>query len=63
MSSYQSFEHLERKCTLKLLEVKDSDIRILTLGQGRDAVDRGIHIGGAMSAVIPMVTIYYYLMI
>ena len=63
MSSYQSFEHLERKCTLNLLEVKDSDIRILTLGQGRDAVDRGIHIGGAMSAVIPMVTIYYYLMI
>jgi transketolase N-terminal domain/subunit/transketolase C-terminal domain/subunit len=44
---------------LKLLEVKDSDIRILTLEQGQDAVDRGIHIGGAMSAVIPMVTLYY----
>jgi transketolase N-terminal domain/subunit/transketolase C-terminal domain/subunit len=44
---------------VKLLEIKDVDIRILTLGQARDAVDHGIHIGGAFSAVVPLVTLYY----
>ncbi|MEW6547959.1 MAG: transketolase C-terminal domain-containing protein [Spirochaetota bacterium] len=41
------------------LRVKDSEIRILCLEQGRDAVDRGIHIGGAFSAVVPLVALYY----
>jgi len=49
----------ERQGMLKLLEIKDSDIRIMTLEQGRDAVDKGIHIGGAMSATVPLVAIYY----
>jgi hypothetical protein len=40
----------------KLLEIKDSDIRITTLMQCHDAVDKGIHIGGAFSATIPMVS-------
>lgn len=44
---------------IKLLEIKDSDIRLLTLLQARDAVDKGLHIGGAFSAVIPMVALYY----
>jgi len=44
---------------LLLLRIKDSDIRILCLEQGRDAVDRGIHIGGAFSAVVPLVALYY----
>jgi transketolase len=44
---------------LKLLAIKDSDIRILTLGQSRDAVDKGLHAGGAMSAVIPLATLFY----
>ena len=44
---------------LSLLRIKDSDIRILCLEQGRDAVDRGIHIGGAFSAVVPLVALYY----
>lgn len=48
-----------RRALLALLEIKDSDIRILTIEQGRDAVDRGIHIGGAMSAVVPLVALYY----
>lgn len=48
-----------RQGVLKLLEIKDSDIRLLTLGQARDAVDKGIHIGGAFSAIIPMVALYY----
>ena len=44
---------------LSLLRIKDSDIRILCLEQGRDAVDKGIHIGGAFSAVVPLVALYY----
>jgi transketolase len=48
-----------RKALISLLEIKDSDIRIMILEQGRDAADRGIHIGGAMSATIPMVAVYY----
>jgi transketolase N-terminal domain/subunit/transketolase C-terminal domain/subunit len=48
-----------RQGVLKLLDIKDSDIRILTLEQCRDAVDKGIHAGGAFSAVIPLVALYY----
>ena len=44
---------------MKLLVVKDSDIRILTLEQCRDAVDKGLHAGGAFSAVIPLTALYY----
>lgn len=43
----------------KLLEIKDSDIRMATIEQGFNAVDQGIHIGGAMSGVIPLVALYY----
>lgn len=52
-------DHALRKGIVHLLEIKDSDIRILTLQQARDAVDRGIHAGGAFSAVVPLVSIYY----
>ncbi len=44
---------------LSLLRIKDSQIRMLCIEQGRDAVDRGIHIGGAFSAVVPLVALYY----
>jgi hypothetical protein len=44
---------------LKLLAIKDSDIRLLTLEQCRDAVDKSLHAGGAFSATIPLVTLYY----
>src|SRR3954470_6512659 len=50
---------LVRKGILKLLEIKDSDIRILTLEQCRDAADKGLHAGGAFSATIPLVALYY----
>src|SRR4051812_14716881 len=50
---------LVRKGILKLLEIKDSDIRILTLEQCRDAADKGLHAGGAFSATIPLVSLYY----
>jgi hypothetical protein len=44
-----------RRGMLMLLAIKDSDIRILTLRQSRDAVDKGLHAGGAFSATIPLV--------
>ena len=52
-------EELVRKGLIKLLELQDSDIRILTVEQARDAVDKGLHAGGAFSAVIPLVALYY----
>ena len=48
-----------RQGILKLLAIKDSDIRLLTLEQCRDAVDQGLHAGGAFSATIPLVALYY----
>ena len=52
-------DHLLREGILKLLLIKDSDIRMLTLEQCRDAVDKSLHAGGAFSATIPLVTLYY----
>src|SRR5438128_9033301 len=52
-------DFLLRQGILKLLAVKDSDIRTLTLEQCRDAVDNGLHAGGAFSATIPLVALYY----
>jgi transketolase len=52
-------EYLLRQGVLKLLAVKDSDVRILTLQQSRDAVDKGLHAGGAFSATIPLVALFY----
>ena len=43
----------------QLLQVKDSDIRLLNLHQCRYAIDSSIHIGGASSATIPMVSLFY----
>jgi len=52
-------DHFLRAGILKLLAIKDSDIRILTLEQSRDAVDLGLHAGGAFSATIPLVALFY----
>src|SRR5438445_1172138 len=52
-------DYLVRQGILKLLAVKDSDIPILTLEQCRDAVDKGLHAGGAFSATIPLVALFY----
>src|SRR5450755_378901 len=48
-----------RQAILRLLAVKDSDVRLLTLQQSRDAVDLGLHAGGAFSATIPLVALFY----
>src|SRR6202011_1876008 len=54
-----SNEFRQRRALLSLLDIKDSDIRILNLEQCRDAVDKGLHAGGAFSAVVPLVALYY----
>jgi transketolase len=54
-----SDDFARRRALLRLLDVKDSDIRILNLEQCRDAVDKGLHAGGAFSAVVPLVALYY----
>jgi transketolase len=48
-----------RQGILKLLAIKDSDIRLLTLAQCREAIDKSLHAGGAFSATIPLVALYY----
>lgn len=55
----QAASHILRQGVLRMLDIKDSDIRILALEQCRDAVDKGIHAGGAFSAVVPLVALYY----
>jgi transketolase len=50
---------LVNKGISQLLEIKDSDIRLLSLHQCRHAVDNSIHIGGAFSATVPMVSLFY----
>ncbi len=52
-------DYLLRQAIYKLLAVKDSDVRLLTLEQCRDAVDKSLHAGGAFSATIPLVTLFY----
>lgn len=59
MREQMNREGLVRAGLIRLLEIKDSDIRILTVEQARDAVDKGIHVGGAFSAVVPLVALYY----
>jgi transketolase len=54
-----SEEFVLRQAILRLLEIKDSDIRLLNMQQCRDAVDKSLHSGGASSAVIPLVTLFY----
>ena len=50
---------LLRQGILRLLRIKDSDVRLLTLEQAREAIDKSLHSGGAFSATIPLVTLYY----
>lgn len=44
---------------VRLLAIKDIDIRLSNLEQCRKAVDGAIHIGGAFSATIPLVSLFY----
>ena len=56
---HDTHSQLYRRGLVKLLEIKDSDVRIGSLRQGAEAVDRGIHLGGAFSATIPLVSLFY----
>jgi hypothetical protein len=44
MNVAREVEALFRTGLIGFFEIKDSDIRILTLGQARDASDKGIHV-------------------
>src|SRR5260370_10035585 len=48
-----------RQALLGLLAIKESDIRLLNLERCCYAVDKGLHAGGAFSAVVPLVSLYY----
>src|SRR2546423_14416489 len=48
-----------RRGVLKMLAIKDSDVRLLILEQCRYAIDQGLHAGGAFSATVPLVALYY----
>jgi transketolase len=50
---------LINKGVVLLLQIKDADIRLMNLYQCRYSVDSSIHIGGASSATIPMVSLFY----
>jgi transketolase len=52
-------DYLLRQGLLRLLAVKDSDVRLSCLEQCRTAVDESLHAGGAFSATIPLVSLYY----
>ncbi|HEY6507449.1 MAG TPA: hypothetical protein VIY56_05510, partial [Vicinamibacterales bacterium] len=52
-------DYLRRRGLLALLAIKDSDVRVSTLEQCRDAVDKSLHAGGAFSATIPLVALHY----
>src|ERR1700691_6186316 len=56
---FRKDDYAMRQGILKLLAIKDSDVRLLTLEQCRDAVDKGLHSGGAFSATIPLVALFY----
>jgi transketolase len=56
---FRKDDYATRQGILKLLAIKDSDIRLLTLEQCRDAVDKGLHAGGAFSSIIPLVALFY----
>jgi transketolase N-terminal domain/subunit len=59
LTEIQQGQQLFRDGLMQLLAIKDSDIRLETLKQGIEAVDKGIHIGGAFSATIPLVSLFY----
>ena len=48
-----------RAAFIKLLEVKETSLRAGMLEQAYSAADKGMHIGGAFSALIPLTALYY----
>src|SRR4029078_10254957 len=59
VSPAANHDYFLRQGILKLLAVKDSDIRLLSLEQCQYAIDKSLHAGGAFSATIPLVALYY----
>ncbi len=44
---------------IKLLKVKETDLRIDTIHQCKTSIDKGIHIGGAYSCLLPLTALFY----
>lgn len=42
-----------------LLSIKDAEIRRAITHQARTAIDKSVHAGGALSSVVPLVSLYY----
>ena len=55
----QSGQELTRLGILKLLDIKDIDMRLDIVLQGKTAADRGVHSGGAFSGIVPMTAMFY----
>src|SRR3984957_20352057 len=56
---FRNEDYALRQGILKLLAIKDSDIRLLTLEKARHCVHKGLPAGGAFSALIPLVALFY----
>lgn len=54
-----SFDRQVSRVKAALLRVKEEDIRLKIVLQGETAIDKGVHIGGAYSAVLPLVSLFY----
>lgn len=44
---------------IHLFQLKENDLRTDTISQAKTAIDKGIHIGGAYSSILPMTVLYY----
>ncbi|MFW5843225.1 MAG: transketolase C-terminal domain-containing protein [Spirochaetota bacterium] len=49
----------EQRVRNLLLSIKDAQTRRAIIHQARTAVDKAVHVGGAFSSVVPLVSLYY----
>lgn len=57
--SYRDCESLQsQNAFMSLLSIKDCDLRLDTIYQGNHAGDKGIHVGGSFSELIPLTTMF-----
>ncbi len=47
------------RALIQLLKIKETDIRMDTIYQCKTSVDKGIHIGGAYSCILPLTALFY----
>ena len=59
MTTTQQSQFAEARVRNLLLAIKDAETRRAIIHQARTAVDKAVHVGGAFSAVVPLVSLYY----